>query len=124
MLLLTPKTEILYENEGLGSGAFLPEMEDPEYCKPEATALWDLHLAKRHYHPVVSSVATKILANHPLQPEHKLTPEISLKDPADLFLLYSGLKPGDSEVSRVPYVEQLSRKTRYHEKHVLLVDPV
>jgi len=97
LLLLTPKTEILYENEGLGSGAFLPEMEDPEYCKPEATALWELHLAKRHYHPVVASVATKILANHPLQPEHKLTPEISLKDPADLFLLYSGLKPGDSE---------------------------
>ena len=37
----------------------------------------------------------QILEHHPLHPEHKLTPEISLKDPADLFLLYSGLKKDD-----------------------------
>ena len=60
LLLLTPKTELLYENEGLGSGAYLPEMEDPEYCKPEAAALWDLHLTKKHYHPVVASVTKKV----------------------------------------------------------------
>lgn len=92
LLLLTPKTELLYENEGLGSGVYLPEMEDPEYCKPEASALWDLHLLKNHYHPTVASVAVKILQHHPLKTEHKLTPEISLKDPVELFELYSTIQ--------------------------------
>jgi len=98
LLLLSPKTELLYENEGLGSGVYLPEMEDPEYCKPEAAALWDLHLLKRHYHPTVASVAAKILQHHPLQSEHKLTPEISLKDPADLFQMYSTIQEKEEGV--------------------------
>jgi len=97
LLILTPKTELLYENEGLGSGVYLPEMEDPEYCKPEAAALWDLHLMRNHYHPTVASVATKILEHHPLQPEHKLTPEIALKDPVDLYLLYSKAQRGKED---------------------------
>jgi len=98
LLLLTPKTELLYENEGLGSGVYLYEMEDPEYCKPEASALWDLHLLKNHYHPTVASVATRILQHHPLQSEHKLTPEISLKDPVDLFQLYSTIQEKEDGV--------------------------
>ena len=36
----------------------------------------------------------QILEHHPLQPEHKLTPEIALKDPVDLYLLYSKAQRG------------------------------
>ena len=111
LLLLTPKTELLYENEGLGSGVYLYEMEDPEYCKPEASALWDLHLLKNHYHPTVASVATRILQHHPLQSEHKLTPEISLKDPVDLFQLYSTIQ--EKEVAGVWLGVGFFRLSRY-----------
>lgn len=88
LLLTSPKTEILYENEGTGSGVYLPEMDDPEYCKPEATALWDLNILRRHYHPMAATIAKKVMEHHPLHSEHKLSPEISLKDPAELYQLY------------------------------------
>ncbi|CDQ61420.1 unnamed protein product [Oncorhynchus mykiss] len=38
-----PKCNILLDNEAQGSGVFLPELDEPEYCNPQSTALWELH---------------------------------------------------------------------------------
>ncbi|XP_064849637.1 nucleolar complex protein 3 homolog [Oncorhynchus masou masou] len=44
MLIHTfPKCNILLDNEAQGSGVFLPELDEPEYCNPQNTALWELH---------------------------------------------------------------------------------
>ena len=29
-----------------GSGTFLPELDEPEYCNAATTALWELHLMR------------------------------------------------------------------------------
>ncbi|KAL0180068.1 hypothetical protein M9458_025510, partial [Cirrhinus mrigala] len=41
-----PKCDILLDNEMQGSGVYLPELDVPEYCNPQNTSLWELHLLK------------------------------------------------------------------------------
>ena len=41
-----PKCDVLLDNEAQGSGVFLPELDEPEYCNPQSTALWELHMLK------------------------------------------------------------------------------
>uniref|UniRef100_UPI003AAA7C68 nucleolar complex protein 3 homolog n=1 Tax=Centroberyx gerrardi TaxID=166262 RepID=UPI003AAA7C68 len=38
-----PKCDLLLDNEVQGSGFFLPELDEPEHCNPQNTALWELH---------------------------------------------------------------------------------
>lgn len=38
-----PKTDLLLDSESQGSGVFLPELDEPEYCNAQNTALWELH---------------------------------------------------------------------------------
>lgn len=38
-----PKTDLLLDNESQGSGVFLPELDEPEYCNAQNSALWELH---------------------------------------------------------------------------------
>ena len=51
------KSELLLDSEQFGSGSFLPEVEDPEFCHADATRLWELHLLRRHFDPFVRSSA-------------------------------------------------------------------
>lgn len=39
-----PKCDLLLDDESQGSGVYLPELEEPEFCNPHNTALWELHL--------------------------------------------------------------------------------
>ncbi|CAL1286395.1 unnamed protein product [Larinioides sclopetarius] len=56
--------DILLDSENsIGSGIFLPEMEDPEHCNAQSTALWELHLLKTHYHPAIKLYAQHLLHN-------------------------------------------------------------
>lgn len=36
--------DLLLDNESQGSGVYLPELEEPEHCNAQNTALWELHL--------------------------------------------------------------------------------
>ena len=45
-----PKTDIMLDNEMQGSGVYNPEMDEPEYCNPQSTSLWELHTLKVHTH--------------------------------------------------------------------------
>ncbi|KAH0623607.1 hypothetical protein JD844_006539 [Phrynosoma platyrhinos] len=38
-----PKSDLLLDNESQGSGLYLPELDEPEYCNAQNTALWELH---------------------------------------------------------------------------------
>lgn len=41
-----PKTDLLLDSESQGSGVFLPELDEPEYCNAQNTALWELHVLR------------------------------------------------------------------------------
>ncbi|DAZ93804.1 TPA: hypothetical protein N0F65_008563 [Lagenidium giganteum] len=41
----------------VASGEYRADVDDPDFTNPYSTALWELTLLERHYHPVVSSFA-------------------------------------------------------------------
>uniref|UniRef100_A0A8C8YYV5 Nucleolar complex protein 3 homolog n=1 Tax=Prolemur simus TaxID=1328070 RepID=A0A8C8YYV5_PROSS len=84
-----PKTDLLLDNESQGSGVFLPELDEPEYCNAQNTALWELHALRRHYHPVVQRFASHLIAGAPSEGSEALKPELSRRSAAELFEAYS-----------------------------------
>nr|XP_055156218.1 nucleolar complex protein 3 homolog isoform X2 [Nyctereutes procyonoides] len=84
-----PKTDLLLDNESQGSGVFLPELDEPEYCHAQNTALWELHALQRHYHPIVRRFAAHLMAGAPSEGSAALKPELSRRSAAELFETYS-----------------------------------
>ncbi|XP_054839841.1 nucleolar complex protein 3 homolog isoform X2 [Eublepharis macularius] len=84
-----PKADLLLDNESQGSGLYLPELEEPEYCNAQNTALWELHILLRHYHPVVQKFAAHLVAGAPSEGSGALGPELSRRLPTELFEAYS-----------------------------------
>ncbi|MBN3304397.1 NOC3L protein, partial [Amia calva] len=74
-----PKSDILLDNESQGSGIYMPELDEPEYCNPQNTALWELHTLQRHYHPTVRKYAAHLLAGAPSEGSGALNMELSRK---------------------------------------------
>lgn len=84
-----PKCDILLDNEMQGSGVYLPELDEPEYCNPQNTSLWELHLQKRHYHPMVRRYAAHLMAGAPSEGSGALSVVLSRRTPVQLFEDYS-----------------------------------
>ncbi|XP_004701397.1 nucleolar complex protein 3 homolog isoform X1 [Echinops telfairi] len=83
-----PKTDLLLDNESQGSGVFLPELDEPEYCNAQNTALWELHALRRHYHPIVKIFAAHLIAGAPSEGSQALKPDLSRRTAAELFETY------------------------------------
>ncbi|XP_014278519.2 nucleolar complex protein 3 isoform X2 [Halyomorpha halys] len=49
----------------VGQGLYLSELDDPEYCNAENTALYEMTLLKKHYHPTVRLLAEHIISGVP-----------------------------------------------------------
>lgn len=60
----------------IGSGRYDPELDDPEYCNAASTALYELALLARHYHPTVRRMAVHIAHGVPATGEGALPTEI------------------------------------------------
>ncbi|KAF4085340.1 hypothetical protein AMELA_G00116990, partial [Ameiurus melas] len=84
-----PKCDIMLDNDMQGSGVYLPELDEPEYCNPENTCLWELHTLKRHYHPMVRKYARHLLAGAPSEGAGALSLELGRRAPVQLFEDYS-----------------------------------
>ncbi|XP_061087385.1 nucleolar complex protein 3 homolog [Conger conger] len=90
MLMQTfPKCDILLDNEAQGSGVYLPELDQPEYCNPHNTALWELHTLRRHYHPIVRKFAAHLMVGAPSEGSGALSTELSRRSPVELFEDYN-----------------------------------
>ncbi|XP_041830674.1 nucleolar complex protein 3 homolog, partial [Melanotaenia boesemani] len=84
-----PKCDFLLDNEVQGSGYFLPELDEPEHCNAQNTALWELHALQRHYHPVVRRFAAHLSRGAPSDGSGALGVELSRRSPLELFEDYS-----------------------------------
>uniref|UniRef100_A0A3P8UJ36 Nucleolar complex protein 3 homolog n=1 Tax=Cynoglossus semilaevis TaxID=244447 RepID=A0A3P8UJ36_CYNSE len=84
-----PKSDFLLDNEVHGSGFYLPELEEPEHCNAQNTALWELHTLQRHYHPVVRQFAVHLSHGAPSEGSAALSVELSRRSPVELFGDYS-----------------------------------
>uniref|UniRef100_A0A0F7Z6T1 Nucleolar complex protein 3 homolog n=1 Tax=Crotalus adamanteus TaxID=8729 RepID=A0A0F7Z6T1_CROAD len=89
LMHIFPKTDLLLDNESQGSGVYLPELDQPEYCNAQNSALWELHSLLRHYHPVVQKFAAHLLAGAPAEGSEALGHELGRRSPTELFEAYS-----------------------------------
>nr|XP_009676098.1 PREDICTED: nucleolar complex protein 3 homolog [Struthio camelus australis] len=84
-----PKMDLLLDNESQGSGVYLPELDEPEHCNAQNTALWELHLLQRHYHPIVQKFAAHLIVGAPAEGSGALSPDLSRRPATELFETYS-----------------------------------
>ncbi|KAK0149252.1 Nucleolar complex protein 3 [Merluccius polli] len=84
-----PKCDLLLDSESQGSGVFLPELDEPEYCNPQNTSLWELHTLMRHYQPVVRKFASHLSHGAPSEGSGALGVNLSRRSPGQLFEDYS-----------------------------------
>ncbi|XP_036345082.1 LOW QUALITY PROTEIN: nucleolar complex protein 3 homolog, partial [Rhagoletis pomonella] len=83
---LTSILDILLDTDtSVGSGNYDPELEDPEYCNAASTALYELTLLSRHYHPTVRKMAMHIASGVPASGEGALPPEIGKLTSHELY---------------------------------------
>ncbi|KAG8178447.1 hypothetical protein JTE90_016119 [Oedothorax gibbosus] len=82
--------DILLDSESsVGSGLYLPEMEDPEHCNPQSTALWELHLLKKHYNPAIKLFAQHLLHSCPHQGKFALPDQLGKSSPEETLHLFA-----------------------------------
>ncbi|MED6244783.1 Nucleolar complex protein 3, partial [Ataeniobius toweri] len=84
-----PKCDFLLDNEIQGSGFYLPELDEPEHCSAQNTALWELHTLQRHFHPVVRRFAGHLSHGAPSDGSSALSVELCRRSPLELFEDYS-----------------------------------
>ncbi|XP_047925274.1 nucleolar complex protein 3 homolog [Anser cygnoides] len=84
-----PKMDLLLDNESQGSGVYLPELDEPEHCNAQNTALWELHLLQRHYHPTVKKFAAHLAVGAPDEGSRALSLDLSRRPATELFEAYS-----------------------------------
>lgn len=89
LLQTFPKTDILLDNESQGSGLYLPELDEPEYCNAQNSALWELHALRRHYHPVVRVFAAHLCVGAPSEGSAAISASLSRRSALELFSDYS-----------------------------------
>ncbi|XP_018418175.1 PREDICTED: nucleolar complex protein 3 homolog [Nanorana parkeri] len=116
LLQTFPKTDILLDNESQGSGLYLPELDEPEYCNAQSSALWELHCLQRHFHPVVRIFAAHLCAGAPSEGSAALGSSYSRRSATDLFHDYSinGMTFNPPVPDSVPKIK-FKGKSRTHE---------
>uniref|UniRef100_A0A8C4YQG5 Nucleolar complex protein 3 homolog n=1 Tax=Gopherus evgoodei TaxID=1825980 RepID=A0A8C4YQG5_9SAUR len=110
-----PKTDLLLDNEAHGSGLYLPELDEPECCNAQNTALWELHALRRHYHPIVQKFADHLIAGAPAEGSEALRPDLSRRSGTDLFETYNmkGMTFNPPVASVTPRKKVLSLSTSF-----------
>ncbi|XP_032840054.2 nucleolar complex protein 3 homolog isoform X1 [Tyto alba] len=89
LMQIFPKMDLLLDNESQGSGVYLPELDEPEHCNAQNTALWELHLLQRHYHPTVQKFAAHLIVGAPTEGSGALSLDLSQRLATELFEAYS-----------------------------------
>lgn len=84
-----PKCDFLLDNEVQGSGFYLPELNEPEHCNAQNTALWELHTLQKHFHPLVRRLAFHLCQGAPSDGSAALSVDLSRRSPVELFDVYS-----------------------------------
>lgn len=68
---------LLDVDTSVGDGKFQAELDDPEYCNAATSALFEMNLLCKHYHPVVRKYALHIAKGVPITGDNILPTEIS-----------------------------------------------
>lgn len=111
--------DILIDSESsVGSGVFHPEMEDPEYCNAQSTALWELHILKKHYNPFIKLYSQHILHGCPTQGRFFLPEALAKSSPEDTLNLFADV----ATQNKMDFLEEMKEPPRKKFKTSLISD--
>ncbi|XP_014097597.1 nucleolar complex protein 3 [Bactrocera oleae] len=100
---LTSVLDVLLDTDtSVGSGNYDPELEDPEYCNASNTALYELTILSRHYHPTVRKMSMHIANGVPASGEGALSPEIGKLSSHELYDQFNSTQMVFNPVIPVP----------------------
>ncbi|KAK3890181.1 hypothetical protein Pcinc_005859 [Petrolisthes cinctipes] len=89
ILLAQHFTEVLLEVDSEGcSGIYDSESPDPQHTNASATALWELHLLKRHYHSTVRQMSHHLMQGAPLHGQNTLPHSLTKRLPSQIYETY------------------------------------
>ncbi|XP_017849828.1 nucleolar complex protein 3 homolog isoform X1 [Drosophila busckii] len=93
-----------------GSGHYDPQLDDPEYCNAASTALYELTLLARHYHPTVRRMSGHIASGVPGTGEGALPTEIGKLNAHELFIEYDSSKMAFNPTIPLPKKSEVKLK--------------
>nr|CAD7256867.1 unnamed protein product [Timema shepardi] len=115
VMQLNTSVDILLDPDStIGQGIYFPELDEPEYCNANSTALWELLHLRRHYHPTVRKFSENILKGVPSTGEGSLPPHLSKLSADQLFTEFD-----PSEVvfhPAIPVPKNVPPKARSHKR--------
>nr|CAD7453641.1 unnamed protein product [Timema tahoe] len=115
VMQLNKSVDILLDpDSSIGQGIYFPELDEPEYCNANSTALWELLPLRRHYHPTVRKFSENILKGVPSTGEGSLPPHLSKLSADQLFTEFD-----PSEVvfhPAIPVPKNVTPKARSHKR--------
>nr|XP_023027455.1 nucleolar complex protein 3 homolog [Leptinotarsa decemlineata] len=85
MQLNRPIDILLDLDNSVGEGKFQAEIDDPEYSNAASTALYEMILLNKHYHPIVTKFARNIASGVPATGEGSLPGEYGKSSAEQLF---------------------------------------
>lgn len=113
------RADILIDSEStVGSGVFLPEMEDPEYCNAQSTALWEFHILKKHYNPFIKLYSQHILHGCPDHGRLALPEALAKSSPEDTLNLFADV----ATQNKMDFLEEVKEPPKKKFKASLISD--
>ncbi|XP_076678700.1 nucleolar complex protein 3 isoform X2 [Andrena cerasifolii] len=86
-LQLGKAADVLLDTDcSTGDGFYQPELQEPECCNADRSALWELAALQRHYHSTVQKLARNVAWGVPSTGEGSLPPEIAKLSPEQLYI--------------------------------------
>ncbi|XP_050510797.1 nucleolar complex protein 3 homolog isoform X3 [Diabrotica virgifera virgifera] len=87
IMQLSRSTDILLDlDPSTGEGKYDPEIDDPEYSNASSSALYELMLLSKHYHPIVSKFGRNIASGAPSAGEGSLPGEYAKSAADQLYI--------------------------------------
>ncbi|KAI1289473.1 Nucleolar complex protein 3 -like protein [Halotydeus destructor] len=105
------RCEVLMDTEAYGSGTFLPDLEDPEYCNANASKLWELHLLRKHYDDSTRQFANYFIKHNPKDKTGKeLATDLLKSTPLEV---YESLNKRDNDYVTSTHLPEVGKR-KFH----------
>ncbi|CAH0550195.1 unnamed protein product [Brassicogethes aeneus] len=103
IMQLNRAVDILLDlDNAVGEGKFQPDLDDPEYSNAATTAMYEMTLLRKHYHPIVNKYANNIASGVPATGEGSLPSEYWKSTPEQLFTEFSMSEMGFNPQVPIP----------------------
>ncbi|KAG5884106.1 hypothetical protein JTB14_024146 [Gonioctena quinquepunctata] len=115
IMQLNRAVDILLDlDSSVGEGNFQAEIDDPEYSNASSTALYEMILLTKHYHPIVNKFARNIATGVPSTGEGSLPGEYGKSSSEQLYIDFNMSEMSFNPPVPIPKKEQPKARPKRH----------